>query len=85
MTLTGPSREFPIAILTGFQTPLLATKDLFPSVLFVAPLLLHHFFFLSTDISTAPRTTRHLYNDLDRRTQGNYLLLTIMPVFVLLG
>jgi hypothetical protein len=49
--------------------------------LFISLLLLcffNTFFFLSIDIGTAPRTIRFLYNDLERRTQGNSLLVTIL-------
>jgi hypothetical protein len=48
-------------------------------------LLLYFFitFFLSNNISTAPRTTRTRYNALQRRMQGNSLLLTILSIFFL--
>jgi hypothetical protein len=51
-------------------------------LLYVSSLLLHHFF-LYIDIGNVPRTTRSLYNDLKRRTQGSSLLLTILSIFVL--
>jgi hypothetical protein len=46
-------------------------------------LLLHHFFFLSTDIRTVPRTICTLCNDLQWRTQGNSLPLTILSILAL--
>jgi hypothetical protein len=57
----------------------------FLSVHFFASSLLldHFFFFLSIDICTAPRMTRPLCNSLERRTQGNRLLLTILSIFSL--
>jgi hypothetical protein len=48
----------------------------------VSSLLLHHFF-LSIAISTALWTTRFLYIGLERRTQVNHLLLTVLSIFVL--
>jgi hypothetical protein len=38
-------------------------------------------FFLSIDISITPQTTRTLYNDRKRRTQGNSLLLIVLSFF----
>lgn len=57
--------------------------DSFPRQSFFFFLLLLCFFFLSINISTVPRTTRALHNDLGWRTQGNSLLLTILSVFPL--
>jgi hypothetical protein len=38
-------------------------------------------FFLFSDIGTAPQTTRPLYNNIERRTHGNSLLLTFLSTF----
>jgi hypothetical protein len=38
-----------------------------------------HFFFLSIDIGAAPRTTRTLYNNTERRMLGSSLLFSILP------
>jgi hypothetical protein len=40
-------------------------------------------FFLAIDIDIPPRTTRPLYNDLEGRGPGNFLLLTISSIFCL--
>jgi hypothetical protein len=53
-----------------------ATKEI--TLVNASSLLLHHLFLFSIDIGNALRTTRHLYNVLERRTQGNSLLLAIL-------
>jgi hypothetical protein len=51
---------------------------------FASSLLLHLFFFYNPiSIGNTSRTTRFLYNNLERWTQGNFLLLTILAIFVL--
>jgi hypothetical protein len=75
MLLTAKSRSHSAS---GYKA------SLFTPILYSLLLLCFFFtFFLSIEIDTAPRTARTLYNDLDRRTHGNHLLLTILPIFVL--
>jgi hypothetical protein len=47
------------------------------------PLCFFITFYFYIDIDNAPLATRLLYNDLERRMQGNSLLLTISPIFCL--
>jgi hypothetical protein len=67
-----------------FQTPLLV-NTWNPFFRQFIPLLFLYFFvtFFSIDIGTDPRETRPLYNDIKRRAQGNFFLLTISSIFVL--
>jgi hypothetical protein len=66
------------------QTPVMAIKNHFVRSSFYLFLLsFFNFFFLSIDIDIALWTTRPLSNDIERRTQGSPLLLTILSMFVL--
>jgi hypothetical protein len=57
--------------------------SLFPRQ-FLSLLLLYFFltFFLSIDNSTALQTIRSLYNVIEPRTLGNFLLLSFLSIFV---
>jgi hypothetical protein len=60
----------------------LTGKPACSSILFFASSLLLHNFFLSINNSTALKNTRSSYNFLNRRTQGNTLLLICLSIFV---
>jgi hypothetical protein len=81
-TMVWRTRWF--AALSKIQPPLLLQRiSLSVNPFFFAlSLLLHHFFSFNGH-GTAPQTTRSLYDDLKRRTQGNTTLLTILSIFVL--
>jgi hypothetical protein len=62
----SPSRKFPhISLEPNLQTRFWYKGSLFPPIHFLASSLLFHHFFLSIDITTAPRTTLLLFNDLE--------------------
>jgi hypothetical protein len=58
-------------------------ESTFMPIHFFASSLLHHHFFRSVDIGTTSWTTRPLYQNLERRTQGDSYFLAILSIFVL--
>jgi hypothetical protein len=72
----GAPGDFPLNV----QTPPWLQELLFPESYSFASSLLRRHFFLYIDNITTPRTT-HFIN-LERRAQGNSLLLTLLSIFV---
>jgi hypothetical protein len=64
----------------NIQTPILVQESLSPVNPFFCFFIT---FFLSIDIGAALRAIHPLCNDLERRTQGNSLLLTSLSIFIL--